>query len=62
MVMMVTREFFTSMKCEEWWKNPRVDSSGEPIIDHNHICKLDLNHAGLCQCKCGALRPVEDYD
>lgn len=49
-------------KCEEWWKSPRVEASGEPIIDHNHICTLELNHNELCLCECGAVRPVEDYD
>lgn len=43
--------------CQEWWK-----ASGEQPTDHNHICKLVLNHGDPCECNCGAVRPLEDHD
>lgn len=55
-------EVLTNSSCDEWWKDPRTEASGEPIVDHNHVCSLTLNHQIPCKCKCGAERPLEDHD
>lgn len=55
-------EQLSNSACEEWWKDPRIDSSGKPIVDHNHICTMILNHKPPCKCKCGVFRPIEDYN
>lgn len=48
--------------CQEWWKAPRKETSGEEIVDHNHICTLAIDHEPPCVCNCGESRPMEDHD